>query len=90
MPKTIVLDKVVIENVQLFRASVQVEDETQTVWKLGINYTMTGEDNQHHGGTKIFDLTEGQQSNVKSFLKPFVVQLKTELDIQTGEDWVDA
>jgi len=88
MPKTIVLDKMAIENVQLFRGSIQIGEETQIVWKVWINYTMTGEGETRHGGTKIFDLTEGQQSNVKSFLKPFVVQLKTELDIQTGEEWV--
>ncbi len=89
MPKTIVLDKVGIENVQLFRGAIEIDGETQTIWKLGINYTMTGQDEAHQGGTKIFDLIESQQGNVKSFLKPFVVALKEELDIQDGEEWTD-
>lgn len=100
MPKTVVLDKMYIENVQLFRRAIEVDtgelDEAgqpmkvlQVDWKLAINYTMSNSEGVKQGGTKIFNLSEAQQTNVKSFLKPFATELKAEIDIQDGEDWTE-
>lgn len=82
MAKTIILDKVQVPNVQLSRKEGD--------WLLAINYIMTGQaEAKRHGGTKIFELDAQQQTQVRNFLKPFVSALKTEIDIQAGEEWAD-
>ncbi len=99
MPKVITLDNVVVENIQLSRKRFtwdtgEVDEESNPImdtelrWSLTINHTMSG-GGARHGGTKTFVLTQQQRNQVKGFIKPFIVELKTEIDIQDGEDWTD-
>lgn len=91
MPKVITLDKIKIENIQLYR---QLEDTggvdaggnpvMMLRWKLAINYTLSGD--AKIGGNKIFTLTSAQQTQVKNFVAQFIEALKTETGVTTEID----
>jgi len=103
MAKTITLDKFKIENVQIHRRTVKADSgEIDSVgnailidkkeWALSINYTMLGtqlEGEITQGAKRTFALTEEQQDKLKLLLKPYVKELKTDIDIQDGEEWAD-
>ena len=100
MPKIITLDRIVVDNVRLYRRSILVDSGEvnpdgepimipEKEWALAVSYSMLGTDVRHIGGNKVFHLDEQQQNQVKKFMKPFVASVKTEIDIQDGEEWAD-
>ena len=58
--------------------------ESVMKWKVGINYTLTGD--ERRGMTKIFTLTDEQITKVKNFIKGYISELKTETDITDVEE----
>lgn len=87
-----------VENVQVYRQLEMVDTgevdgegnpifEQQLIWRLAINYTLTGD--AQKSGVQIFPLTTQQQAQVVVFLKPFVKVLKEDLTITQGEVWAD-
>ena len=111
MPKTIVLDRLKIQTIQIHRrvvevASGSVDDRGNVIienieqWALTINYSMFGlqpEGEAKQNGVKTFlyngqdekDKKAQQQKDIPKFLKPYLKELKAEIDIQDGEEWVE-
>ncbi len=100
MPKVITLDRIVVDDVRLYRRNILVDsgevnpDDTSIMvsakeWALTVSYSMFGTDIGHIGGSKTFRLDGQQQNQVRNFMRPFVASVKSEIDIQDGEEWAD-
>jgi hypothetical protein len=88
MAKVINLDRIHIENFQIF--ALADESRSSPVWTLAVNYTMIGSNGERMAGGKIFDLTMQQQAQMRQFLAPFVSDLKAETNITEVENWMQA
>jgi hypothetical protein len=77
MPKIITLDKIRIENIQIFGQ----ENE----WYLVINYTMMNGGSDRMGATRTWELVGGRMQRTKNLVESFVDDLKAELDIEDVE-----
>jgi len=97
MPKVITLDNIEVHDARIERRTEdedtgEVDEEGKPVivhvprWRITVNYMMTNADNVKLRSTKVFHLPD-QQADIEAFLAPFVRALKTETDIDKGEDW---
>ena len=88
MAKVINLDRIRIENFQIF--ALANEGKSSPVWALATNYTMIGSNGERLAGSKTFDLTAQQQVQMRQFLVSFVSDLKAETNITEVENWIQA
>ena len=88
MAKVINLDRIHIENFQIY--AITDEERNSPVWTLAVNYTMIGSNGERLAGSKTFDLTTQQQTQMGKFLVSFVSNLMAETNISEVENWIQA
>jgi len=90
-PKTIVLDRMEINEVRITRIQILTGDPLIGEWKylLSIQYRMLNAAGDSVIDSKQIILTPAQDLKIRKFLKPLVEALKTEVDIHTIDNWID-
>ncbi len=89
MPYEISLTDLKVENIQIFRQSVIINEETgetEMQMKMSMNYTLQNDSGNTKGMNAGFALTPAQRTQVADFIKPFV-QAQAVTDDVTPPDW---
>lgn len=89
MPYEISLTDLKVENIQIFRQSVIINEETgetEMQMKMSMNYTLQDDSGNTKGMNAEFALTPAQRTQVADFIKPFV-QAQAVTDDVTPPDW---
>ncbi len=98
MPYKVEYNKITVRSTEVFQRMVEVptgelDDDGLPImtheaqWALRIKFIMRNDDGDRKGKEKIFSLSGPQESGIKNFMKPFIQQIKTDLDIAEGENW---
>ncbi len=72
---TIVLTDMQVENIQIYRQAVVIDEETgetEMQMKMAMNYTLYNAGGDSKGQNVVFDLTAQQKTAILNFVKPFV------------------
>lgn len=100
MPYTQTLDKIDVGSMEIFRRQVrvdtgEVDDDGNPItthveeWALRVKYLMFNDQVGRKRGERVFGLTDANENAIKGFMKQFVNQIKSDVNIQTGEEWAD-
>jgi hypothetical protein len=99
MAKIISFDKFKIENIIFLQQTENYETgekekvgelgeekpviAQRQVWKVAINYNLTGDDGTTIGKNKVFDMTDEKQVSLEEFVQEFVDEISTTDNITT-------
>ena len=86
MPKIITLDRIKIQNIQIFE-QFDIEDG-QPRWALVLSYRMVNSRGENLAANRTFDLNLQQRFQLRSFLEEFIDTLITETNIVDVENWI--
>lgn len=100
MPYIVNLNKVSVDSMEVFRRQVQVDTgevdgDGEPImthieeWALRVKYLMFNDLAGRKRGERIFSLDDAHENAIKGFMKQFVSQIKSDIDIQIGEEWAD-
>jgi uncharacterized protein YxeA len=88
---TIILTDMRIENIQIFRQAVVIDEETgetEMQMKMAMNYTLYDDSGNSKGLNVEFDLTAQQRTAIKNFIVPFV-QAQAVVDDVNPPAWAE-